>query len=137
MKTDYPDIFMHPTELMKTPFGRVCLVKPYEYSSMDDPIDKLSTTVHEVASLHVQFEIDVATDHNEYSVEPYLSGIIDLYEKVLNNFGRILLFSVVRIIDIFPGILAKVTKAGLVLPCSYKEVVLAQFFLEQICKVRF
>ena len=87
LKTDYPHIYMHPHELIKTQFGRVCLVKPFEYSEISEPFDKLSYT-HPSANLTIKFHVEAAENLSVYDVGQYLSGVLHLCEQRLNQFGK-------------------------------------------------
>ena len=109
---------MHPIELLKTPFGPVCLVTPFEYSELEDPSPK-HVQGYTGARLILSFQVHPDKELLGYNVEPYLSGVFNLFEQQLHDFG----------------IFGIVTAQSLVLPCSYRDVVLGQFFMEQILKV--
>ena len=78
---------MHPSELIKTPFGRVSLVKPYEYSELSEPIDRLIDT-HPSSTLTLEFQVDVVERLKGFEVDQYLPGILSLCEAQLNKFGK-------------------------------------------------
>ena len=78
---------MHPSELIKTPFGRVCLVKPFEYSEISEPIDKLLDT-QPSSTLTLEFQVDVNERLGCFQVDQYLPGILSLCEAKLNKFGK-------------------------------------------------
>ena len=109
---------MHPIELLKTPFGPVCLVTPFEYSELEDPSPK-HVQGYTGVRLILSFQVHPDKELLGYNVEPYLSGVFNLFEQQLHDFG----------------IFGIVTAQSLVLPCSYRDVVLGQFFMEQILKV--
>ena len=78
---------MHPHELIKTQFGRVCLVKPYEYSEFSEPFDKLAVT-HPSANFNIKFHVVPTETLSAYDVGQYLSGVLNLCEQRLNQFGK-------------------------------------------------
>ena len=109
---------MHPIELLKTPFGPVCLVTPFEYSELEDPSPK-HVQGYTGARLILSFQVHPDKELLGYNVEPYLSGVFNLFKQQFHVFG----------------IFGIVTTQSLVLPCSYRDLVLGQFFMEQILKV--
>jgi hypothetical protein len=78
---------MHPSELLKTPFGRVCLVKPFEYSELSAPFDKL-VDCHPASCLSIKFVLKPVDELQEFNIDPYVAGILKFIEDRLNNFGR-------------------------------------------------
>ena len=85
LKTEFPFIFMHPSELIKTPFGRVCLVKPY--SEMSEPIDRL-TDDQPSSTLKLEFLVDVVERLKGFEINQYLPGILSLCEVRFNKYGK-------------------------------------------------
>ena len=120
MRTPFRGIFMHPFKALMTPFGRICLTLPFEYSEHEEPTRKYVVDRHEACSLRLFFTLTPQAELMEYDVSGYGSGIAMLLERLLNNFD----------------IPARVSQQYVEVPCTYESTVLAQFFLEMLCKVR-
>ena len=88
--TDFPDIKMHPTELLKTPFGPVCLVKPFLYSEIDEPVPRL-VNGHPLATLTIDFKLHTMEELTAYNLDQYKSGIFQVCLERLNGFGTFIL----------------------------------------------
>ena len=120
MRTPFRGISMHPFKALMTPFGRICLTLPFEYSEHEEPTRKYVVDRHEACSLRLFFTLTPQAELMEYDVSGYGSGIAMLLERLLNNFD----------------IPARVSQQYVEVPCTYESTVLAQFFLEMLCKVR-
>ena len=107
---------------------------PVLYSELEDPSPKLVkgyTGARLILSFHVYPEKELLN----YDVEPYLTGVFDMFEQQLHDFGIISSVPLHISKFMFKGVFGIVAAQSLVLPCCYRDVVLGQFFFEQILKV--